>query len=160
MPQSPTQLSPLRLPIAPVIAALVLLAGCRDSPELVLLNARDALAELNKTSCGNKDRLSDALADLAKYVEPRAAGLITAAPEVEKNSSGQFKVFVTCKPPPSVLPAGEVVKVEETSDTTAVVKVKGKSAKSQVDVPMVLVQGRWKIDLLEMESFAQALKTR
>ncbi len=43
---------------------------------------------------------------------------------------------------------------------TVPVKVKGKSAKSQVDVPMVLVQGRWKIDLLEMDSFAQAIKTR
>lgn len=157
----PTRHLPSRpTPIAAAIAALALLSGCRDSPELVLINARDALAELNKTSCGNKERLSDALAELAKYVEPRAAGLITAAPEVEKTSSGQFKVFVTCKPPPSVLPVGEIIKVEESSDTTAVVKVKGKSAKSQVDVPMVLVQGRWRIDLLEMDSFAQAIKTR
>jgi hypothetical protein len=160
MPLSLPNLIRSRRPVGWVIAALLLLAGCRDSPELVLLNARDALAEVNKTSCGNKDRLNDALAELAKFVEPRAAGLINAAPEVEKTSSGQFKVFVTCKPPPSVLPAGEIVKVEETSDTTAVVKVKGKSAKSQVDVPMVLVQGRWKIDLLEMDSFAQAIKTR
>ncbi len=146
--------------IALVIAMAAALAGCRDSPELVLLNARDSLAELNKTACGNKERLADALQDLSKYVEPRAAALIRSAPDVEKSSSGQFKVFVTCKPPPSVLPPGEVVKVDQPSEITAILKLQGKSGKPGAEVPMVLVDGRWKIDLLEMESFTQAIKTK
>ena len=146
--------------IALVIALSVAAAGCRDSPELVLQNARDSLAEVNKTACGNKERLADALQGFSKYVEPRAAALIRSAPDVEKTSSGQFKVFVTCKPPPSVLPAGEVQKIEQMSDIAALVRLQGKAGKPGADVPMVLVEGRWKIDLLEMESFIQAIKTR
>lgn len=146
--------------IALVIALATGVTGCRDSPELVLQNARDSLAEVNKTACGNKERLGDALQDLSKYIEPRAAALIRSAPDVEKSSSGQFKVFVTCKPPPSVLPPGEVVKVEQPSEITAFIKLQGKAGKPGPEVPMVLIDGRWKIDLLEMESFTQAIKTK
>lgn len=148
------------LSIAPLIALAALSTGCRDSPELVLLNARDSLAEVNKTACGNKERLADALQDLSKYVEPRAAALIRSAPDVEKTSSGQFKVFVTCKPPPSVLPQGEVAKVEQLSEVTVLLRLQGKAGKPGPEVPMVLVDGRWKIDLLEMDSFLQAIKTK
>lgn len=147
----------------PVIAALIALAGlataCREPPETVLQNARDALAELNKVGCKDHDRLSDALDNLAQYVEPRAARLILAAPEVDRTSTGQFKVFVTCKPPPTVLPPGEVVKVEA-EPTVARVWVKGKGSKANIAIPMQLVQGRWKLALLDMESFAQAIRVR
>lgn len=151
---------PLLRSIALVIALAATLAGCRDSPELVLQNARDSLAEVNKTACGNKERLADALQDLSKYVEPRAAALIRSAPDVEKTSSGQFKVFVTCKPPPSVLPQGEVAKIDQPSEVTAVLRLQGKAGKPGPEVPMVLIDGRWKIDLLEMDSFTQAIKTK
>jgi hypothetical protein len=151
----PAQHRAFSLHLAALLAASTL-AGCREPPDEVLGHARDALAEVNRISCSKSEQLQDALQDLGRHLEPRAAALVQAAPQVERGSSGQFKVFATCKPPPSILPAGEVLQVE-TQQQTARVVVQAKGKKSGVVVPMVLVDGRWKIALLDMDSMAQAL---
>ncbi len=153
---------PLSLPIRPqptllAVALALTMAACRDPPELVLQNARDALADLGKIACSNQDQLPDAIENFAQYVEPRAAGLLRTAPSVEKKSTGQFTVFVTCKPPPAVLPDGEVVKVDM-GEKRSVVRLKKKKGKGEVEVPLVLVDGRWKLDLLEMPTFGAAIQ--
>jgi hypothetical protein len=150
---------PHLLVIALVIALVLLATGCREPPETVLQNARDALGALGKISCGDKERLQDGLDELARYVEPKAAKLLLAAPDVARTSTGQFSVFVTCKPPPTVIPVGEVVKVEAEA-TVAKVWVKGKGSKGNLLIPMQLVDGRWKIALLDMDSFAAAIRVR
>lgn len=148
-----------RWPIAVLIALALTASACREPPETVLQNARDALNALGKIPCGDKERLQEGLGELARYVEPKAAKLIQAAPEVGRTSTGQFTVFVTCKPPPTVLPAGEVVKVEA-EPTVAKVWVKGKGSKGNLMIPMQLVEGRWKIALLDMDSFTAAIRVR
>ncbi|MBM4345466.1 MAG: hypothetical protein FJ100_19005 [Deltaproteobacteria bacterium] len=155
----PRAAPPLRTPtlLAVAIVATASLAACRDPPELVLQNARDALADLGKIACSNQDQLPDAIENFAQYVEPRAAGLLRTAPSVEKKSTDQFTVFVTCKPPPGVLPDGEVAKVEQ-ADKRSVVRIKKKKGKGEVEVPMVLVDGHWKLDLLEMPTFGAAIQ--
>ena len=140
-----------------VCVGMLALAACRDPPELVLQNARESLADLNKTACSAKERLPEAIADFSRFVEPKAAKIIALAPEVEKRSTGQFTVFVTCKPPPTIIPDGDVIKVE-IGEKRSVVRLKKKSGKGEAEVPLVLVDGHWKLDLLEMESFAKAIQ--
>ncbi len=146
-----------RSPTLLAVAVALSLAACRDPPEIVLQSARDALADLGKIACSNQDQLPDAIENFAQYVEPRAAGLLRTAPQVEKKSTGQFTVFVTCKPPPTVLPDGEVVKVE-LGEKRSVVRLKKKKGKGEFEVPMVLVEGHWKLDLLEMPTFGAAIQ--
>ncbi|MBM4345520.1 MAG: hypothetical protein FJ100_19280 [Deltaproteobacteria bacterium] len=156
MPLPAPALQTSRLLAVAVVAAAVL-SSCRDSPELVLQNARDALADLGKVACSNQDQLPEAIENLAQYVEPRAAGLLRTAPAVEKKSTGQFTVFATCKPPPNVLPDGDVVRVE-LGEKRSVVRLKKRKGKGEVEVPMVLVDGHWKLDLLEMPTFGAAIQ--
>lgn len=144
-------------PIAVLIAPLAIMAGCREAPESVLQSARDSLADLNKTSCGDKDRLGDALAAFAQFAEPKSANIIKLAPEVAKRSSGQFNVFVTCKPPPTIIPPGEVSKIDS-GDKRTVLILRKPGSKAEVEVPLVLVEGRWKLDLLEMPTFTKAIQ--
>lgn len=140
-----------------LLAVLSMLAACRDPPETVLQNARDSLAELNKTACSAKERLPEAIDDFAKHVEPRAASIIRKAPEVGLRSAGQFGVFVTCKPPPGIIPDGDVVKVDA-GDKRAIVRLKKKTGKGENEVPMLLVDGHWKLDLLAIPAFAKSMQ--
>lgn len=139
-----------------LLTTAALLSGCRDAPSEVLDQARNALAEVNRIPCNKAEPLQEALVALSQHLEPRAAALLLAAPQVERAASGQFKVFASCKPPPSILPMGEVLK-SEVGERVARVTVQAKGHKHGVMVPMVLVDGRWKIALLDMESLERAI---
>jgi len=124
------------------LALLALCAGCRDAPAEVLGNARNALAARNEVQ-------------FLALVEPRAAALLRNMPEVMNKSGRQYKVLRDGKPGSNLLPKGDVADVVE-SGKRAVVVVKQGRAASQV--PMRLIEGQWRIDLLEMDSFHEAIR--
>ena len=129
----------LRLLLLPTAA--LLLCQCRDAPDVVLTEARQALVQ--------KDTEAFLL-----LLEPKAAALLRAAPQVVSRSGSVYKVLRDGKPTGVLLPKGEVVDVVETGHR-AVVVVKG-TEKAQV--PMRLCDGQWRIDLLEMDTFYRALR--
>lgn len=130
------------------ILSLVLLSACRDDPAQVLEQARNALAA------------KDDAAFIA-LCEPRAAALLTAAPLAVAQSGHVFKVLHDGRPTSRLLPDGEVVSVEVNGHRALVVTRSGKPA---ARVPMRLVTGenslggQWRIDLLEMPQFADAVR--
>lgn len=128
--------------LLPVLSAALLLVGCRDAPDVVLTEARQALAQ----------RDTETFLDL---LEPRAAALLRAAPQVVSRSGSVYKVLREGKPTASLLPKGEIADVVETGHR-AVVVLKAGGTKAQV--PMRLCQGQWRIDLLEMDTFYRALR--
>jgi hypothetical protein len=124
-----------------LFAALILLSACRDEPADVLDQARAALAA------------KDDGAFLA-LCEPHAAAILTAAPGVVNQSGRVYKVLRDGRPTARLLPDGEVVSVEENGHRAIVVT---RSKKPASRVPMRLVEGQWRIDLLEMPQFADAI---
>jgi hypothetical protein len=130
-----------------VVAAVLFASGlcaCRDAPDVVFDSARAALA----------DRDPDAFLALC---EPGARALIERGEVVNKRSARIFKVLADGKPTAALLPKGDVSEVIE-SGHRAVVKIKRGDAVSIV--PMRLVRGHWKIDLMEMDAFYEALEPR
>ncbi len=125
-----------------VVAIVLLLSACRADPADVLGAARRALAS------------RDDAAFLA-LCEPRAAELLTAASNVVAQSGHVFKVLRDGRPTPRLLPDGEVLTVEENGHRAIVVT---RSRKPGGRVPMRLVEGQWRIDLLEMPQFADAIR--
>ena len=125
-----------------VFALAILLSACRDEPAQVLDQARNALAA------------KDDAAFLA-LCEPRAAELLAAAPAAVAQSGRVWKVLRDGRPTARLLPDGEVVSVEENGHRALVVT---RSAKPASRVPMRLVAGQWRIDLLEMPQFAEAIR--
>ena len=123
-------------------ALVVFLSACRDDPAEVLDQARNALAA------------KDEAAFLA-LCEPRAAELLTAAPQVVAQSGRVFKVLRDGRPSARLLPDGEVATVEENGHRAIVLT---RSKKPGGRVPMRLVDGQWRIDLLEMPQFAEAIR--
>ncbi len=123
------------------LALLVALAGCRDDPKVVFEGARDTLAA--------KD-----VAGFLKLLTPPARDFLARADHVSKKSGRVFKVLRDGKPTKRLLPKGDVVDVVENGRKCVVVVKKG-SKTSQV--PMRLVRGQWRIDLLEMDSFLAAM---
>jgi len=147
------------LPLSIALLIPLALGGCREPPDVVLQNARDDLADLNKTGCGDKARIGEAIEAFARHVEPRAAAILRKAPEIEKTSSGLFTVFETCKPPPTVLPPGDIAGID-IGERRSVVKVKKPGSKTESDIPFVLVEGRWKVDLLEIPAFRASIQVQ
>lgn len=119
----------------------VALCGCRDDPVDVLAQARTALA--------TKDE-----ATFLELLEPRAASLLRAAPATVSKSGQRFKVLRSGKVSAELIPKGEVVDTIE-SGKRAVVVVKSTTGK--FDVPLRLVEGKWRLDLLEMDTFYTAV---
>ena len=129
------------------VAALTLLcavAGCRDAPEVVFESARAALSE------------GDEVAFLA-LCEPTSRDLITRGERVAKRSSRIFRVLADGHPTAALLPKGDVSETLE-SGHRAVVKVKFGGSVS--NLPLRLVRGHWKLDLLEMHLFVDAMRPR
>jgi hypothetical protein len=120
----------------------ILLSACRDDPAQVLDQARNTLAA------------KDDAAFIA-LCEPRAAELLTAAPQVVSQSGRVFKVLRDGRPTARLLPDGEVVSVAENKNRALVVT---RSSKPASRVPMRLVAGEWRIDLLEMPQFTAAVQ--
>lgn len=127
--------------LTPVLS-LVLLSACRDDPVAVLEQARSALAA--------KDE-----AGFAALCEPKAAALVAAVPGVVTQSGKTWKVWKDGRPSSHLLPDGDVVEVVEQGHR-AVVVTRGKKLGGQV--PMRLVGGQWRIELLEMPQFAEAVR--
>ena len=125
-----------------ILLLTVFLTACRDDPATVLDQARVALAA------------KDDAAFLA-LCEPRAAALLTAAPTVVAQSGRVFRVLRDGRPSARLLPDGEVDSVVENGHR-AIVQTRSKKPASRV--PMRLVQGQWRIDLLEMPQFAEAIQ--
>lgn len=125
-----------------LVALAILLPACREDPAQVLVDARNALVA------------KDDAAFLA-LCEPRAAELLTAAPKVVAQSGRVFKVLREGRPTARLLPNGEVLAVEENGHRAVVVTA---SKKPGGRVPMRLVDGQWRIDLLEMPQFADAIR--
>ena len=115
----------------------VALWGCRDEPRVVLTNARQALQ--------NKDE-----ATFLGLLEPRSRALLEDAARVGKTSGHNWKVLHENLNSPLLLPKGEVVGEPVESGKMAVVMVNQGAVTRRV--PMRLVQGQWRIDLLESES--------
>ncbi|MSP91835.1 MAG: hypothetical protein EXR79_08575 [Myxococcales bacterium] len=130
-----------RLPLAMSLALFALVA-CRDAPEIVYGNARQAL----------QSRDDAAFLDL---LEPRSRTLLEAAPGVVSQSGRAFRVLRDGKPSPALLPKGEVKEAIERGRRAEVVVVQGNR---KVSVPMRLVEGQWRIDLLDMDAFYANLR--
>ncbi len=124
-----------------LLATLLLLTACRDEPADVLDHARAALAAKDDAA-------------FLGLCEPRAAALLTAAPTVVNQSGRVYKVLRDGRPTARLLPDGDVVSVEENGHR-AIVTTRSKKPASRV--PMRLVEGQWRIDLLEMPQFAEAI---
>lgn len=125
-----------------LILPFFLLVACRDDPATVLQKARNALAA------------KDDAAFIA-LCEPHAAELLKRAPEVVAQSGRVYKVLRDGRPTAHLLPDGEVLEVTEMGHRAVVLT---KSAKTANRVPMRLVDGQWRIDLVEMPQFAEATR--
>jgi outer membrane murein-binding lipoprotein Lpp len=133
-----------RIPWGIAVVALTLLAGCRDSPEDVIAQARQTLAA--------KDD-----AGFLTLLEPKSAAFLQAAPDVVNKSGKVYRVLRDGRPTTALLPKGEAVEVVE-QGTLAVVMFK--QGQETARVPLRLIEGQWRIDLLESDLFLQALQPR
>jgi hypothetical protein len=124
------------------IAAAFACVGCRDAPEVVFSEAKLALQQHDE-------------AGFMALVEPGAHAFLTAATDVVGKSGRVFRVLKDGKPSPALLPKGEVKDVIERGNRAEVIVVQGSQ---KAIVPMRLVEGQWRIDLLEMTSFQAAVK--
>ena len=115
-------------------AWLVLLAaGCRPTPDAVVLSAREAL--------------SGGTQAVAPWLAADARALLEAEPAVRAASGKVWKVTPDGKLPPVLLPAGEVVRTTVVGDRATVVVARGKQQRS---VLLRREDGHWRIDLLAM----------
>ena len=121
---------------------LLLLTACREDPAVVVVHAREALA-------AHDDAAFIALC------EPQAAALLRAVPRVERQSGHLWHVWREGRPTSRLLPDGDLVDVR-TDGQRAVVTVQTKKPDGQV--PLRLVDGRWRLDLLTMPQFRQAVR--
>lgn len=126
----------------PSLLLLILLTACRESPADVVQHARDALAAKDDAA-------------FAALCEPRAAALLQAGPVAVAQSGRVFKVFRDGRPTQRLLPDGEIASVDENGHRAIVVV---RSKKPGGRVPLRLVDGAWRIDLLEMPQFADAVR--
>jgi hypothetical protein len=120
------------------VFAVGLLWGCRDDPRAVLGDARQALK--------NRDE-----AAFLALLEPRSRALLEDAARVGKRSGQTWKVLNDSLISAGLLPKGEVVGEPVDNGQQAVVMVNQGSVTRRV--PLRLVQGQWRIDLLETDTF-------
>ena len=132
---------PMRIPLA---LPLMLVTACRDDPAVVLDQARTALATRDEAA-------------FIALCDPKSAELLRAAPEVVRQSGRKWQLFHEGRPTPRLLPEGEVVDVVEQGQR-AVVTLRTKKPNGQV--PMRLVDGEWRLDLLTMPQFTDAVTPR
>lgn len=129
------------VPIALLLLAATA-AACRDEPEVVVQDARDALAA------------NDVDGFLA-LCEPRLAAFLREAEQVQRQSGRALKVLRDGRPRSTLLPKGEIGDTEEAGKRAVVVVRLGDV---QEKVPLRLVRGRWKLDLMETERFLDQMK--
>lgn len=124
-----------------LVTSLVCVA-CRDEPATVVSAARDALAA------------QDDEAFLA-LCAPNAAAFLREAEVVQKRSGRLLKVLRDGRPTPMLLPKGEIGEVVEAGHR-ALVEVRQGERKERV--PLRLIRGKWKIDLIETEQLLTAMQ--
>jgi hypothetical protein len=120
------------------LPVLVLLTACRDDPRVVLETARQALDNRDETA-------------FLATLEPRSRALLEQAERVGKQSGHSWKVLRDGRPTAALLPKGEVSGEPVVNGHVAVVMVNQGMVTKRV--PMRLVQGQWRLDLLESDSF-------
>ncbi|MCO4761074.1 MAG: hypothetical protein KC502_06185 [Myxococcales bacterium] len=135
-----------------VIAALTLLGGCRDNPEVVFGHARDALAS------------KDSEAFLA-LVDPPSRAFLTRSQDVVRLSGRTYEVLGAQGFAPDLLPKGDLVEDTQDGDyciiaTGNLCMVEVKKGRDRVRVPMRLIRGKWRIALIEMDPFLSAVLPR
>ena len=138
--------------LALLITAATLFGGCRDNPEIVLQQARDALQ--------NKDD-----AGFIALVDPPSRRFLTRARDVVRLSGQTYEVLGATGFATSLLPTGTLVEDTQDGDycmvaTGHLCMVEVKKGRSSVRVPMRLVRGKWRIALLEMDPFLNTVLPR
>ena len=118
------------------------LCACREDPALVVESAREALAAQDDEG-------------FLELCTPNAAELLRQAELVQKRSGRLLRVLRDGRPTPMLLPKGEIGEVVE-SGHRAVVDVQQGERKTRV--PLRLVHGQWKFDLLETEQLLDAIR--
>lgn len=118
------------------------LAACRADPATVVDAARAALAAKDDAA-------------FRALCEPKAAKLLAEAEAAVARSGRVYRVLQGGHPTARLLPEGEVVSVDELGHRAVVVT---RSKKPSPRVPLRLIDGQWRIDLLEMPQFAEALR--
>jgi hypothetical protein len=124
------------------IAVVFACVGCRDAPEVVFAEAKLALQQRDE-------------AGFVALLEPGAQAFLAAATDVVGKSGRVFRVLKDGKPSPALLPKGEVKDVIERGKRAEVIVVQGSQ---KAIVPLRLIDGQWRIDLLEMTSFQATVK--
>ena len=124
-----------------VVAALAVVGGCRDEPNVVIEAARDAL----------KQKDSDTFLQL---LTPRSAELLRRADQVNRRSGKNFKVLRSGRPTPALMPKGDLLEPVIDGKLCTVMAKKGTA---RVPVILRLVRGQWRIDLLEMQTLQTEL---
>lgn len=128
--------------LAALLALALGCAACRDDPATVVGAARDALAAQD----------DEAFLELC---EPRAAAFLREASAVQKRSGRLLKVLRDGRPTPSLLPKGEIGEVVEAGHRALVVVRQGERKEQ---VPLRLIRGKWRLDLLETEQLLAAMR--
>ncbi len=118
---------------------LVGATACRDAPLTVLADARQAL--------NNKDE-----AGFLALCEPRSAEVLRQGQVVSSKSGKIWRVLRDGHPTPALLPKGEPNEPVEQHHVVVIPVVQG-TKKS--NVVMRLVEGQWRLSLLDMDSFWQ-----
>lgn len=118
------------------------LCGCRDDAKVVFETARDTLEA--------KD-----VPGFLLLVTPKARAFLQRADDVSKRSGRTFRVLRDGAPTKALLPKGDVTDVVEQGRRCVVVVTQGRRKQQ---VPMRLVRGQWRIDLMEMDSFLAAMQ--
>ncbi len=124
-----------------LIIVLVCLGGCRDEPEAVVDAARTAL----------EDKDIDGFYEL---LTPRSVALLRRGGEVSKRSAQVFKLLRSRVPNKAMMPTGSP---EAMSIEGKVCTMLYKKGQRKHRVVLRLVRGQWRIDLVEMDAFIEAI---
>ena len=127
--------------VSVMVAVLVSLGGCRQEPDAVVDAARTALEDKN-------------IDGFYELVTPRSVSLLQRGVEVAKRSGRVFKLLRSKTPNKAMLPTGTPEAVSIDGKVCTMLYKKGQRRHRVV---LRLVRGQWRIDLVEMDLFIQAI---
>ncbi len=87
--------------------------------------------------------------------EPKTAALLRNGTKVQKESGRVWKLLRDGRPSPALLPKGDIAEVIE-SGPVAMVEVRLANTTSRV--PLRLVRGQWRLDLIESDTLLAAIR--
>lgn len=129
-----------RLPWGALVALTLLCAACREAPEAIYEQARDALA-------------AEDVEGFASLLVPNAAQVVRRAPAVQASSRKRFSALGG-KLSPRLLPPGDIEERRVAGARCVLTVVDGDD---EVDVPLLLVDGRWRIDLFALPTWREVV---